>query len=646
MSLRARSALPVVFLAMELVLASFSANAQVVYEVDPIVVTAERISQRAREALSSLTVITRKEIDAIHAQDLGEVLRLVPGVHIQQYGSCGNLTQMRMRGSESYHLLVMIDGVELNDPFFGGFDIAHLSADAIERVEVVRGTQTALFGADAVGGVVNVFLREDQGGGRFFLSGEAGSLGLRKAVGGLSGTGRGVRYSLNVSHLESDGLSPRDVYRNTGANAMVRIPLARGALLNLGSLYIDYYKELPFAFDFSFPSRQYLDPNNSQSGEMLTAYAEITHEFREQFQSRVRAAVSSNWLRNTDREDIVPVFANTTLNTERQDLEVNERIRINQTASLSLAWQWQAEEASRLDNSSYTGFSCVDEKLTTQSIAASMHYRRGGWLKLMGGVRGDHPSLFESEVSPQARGALRIPSSRTRIRIGWSRGFRVPTLSDLYFPDFGNPSLRPEITSSREAGVDQELFFLDGTFMKKAALNITLFERDVTDLVAFNTQTFQSENIAEAHYSGIEIEFSSLVGQRGIVRLNYTHQRAREVHGDSEFRLERRPKGTFNALIAYRPLRALEVSTHFEAVGDQLDRLIFYDRNGELVGDRVGPYEILNLNLSYRFSDEFRPVRGSEVFLKIRNALDRSYEEIKGYPTPGRTFAVGFTFRR
>ncbi len=625
-----------------------SSRSQIVYEVDPIVVTADKISQRARDALSSLTVITRKEIDAIHAEDLGEVLRLVPGLQVQQYGSYGNLTQLRLRGSEASHLLVMVDGIEVNDPFYGGFDIAHVSADEIERVEVVRGTQTSLYGADAIGGVVNVILRNSRRRERFRVTGEAGGNGLRRVAAGTSGNGSAVNYSLNVSHISSDGLNPRDAYKNSSASAAANMQVADNATLSMGLLFTDYYKSLPLSYYFDMSDynyHQYIDPNNSQEGELVNGYAKIKQFWKKRLKTEIRGGVSINRLRNYNGSDIDPNFSDTSLNTDKLDVLVDEQIVLKEGTFLILSWQHQSERASRLDNSFYSSFTSVDKSVNTNAVSAALHSRIHGRLKLLLGVRNDNPSLFASRISPQVKVAYTVRSVGTRVRAGWSSGFRVPTLGDLYFPNYGNPDLKPEIAQNAEAGLDQPLAFLSGFRLENAAITAVAFQLDVSDMIAYNDKTWKTENIAEAHYSGIELEYSSLLGSRGFLRCNYTFQKARSAKFEIEEPLARRPRNSFNLFAAFIPVSNLELSAEYSSIGEQLAALTFITHEGDRVqaGERLGSYNYLNLGVRYSLDGGMPVVGESSLYLRLKNALDERYEEIKGYPAPGRTVIAGMT---
>jgi vitamin B12 transporter len=622
------------------------AAAQVVYEVDPIVVTAERVSQKARDALSSLTVITRREIEALQAEDLGEILRLVPGLQVQQYGSYGNMSQVRLRGSESSHLLVMIDGVEVNDPFFGGFDIAHITADQIERIEVVRGTQTSLYGADAIGGVVNVILREGGEGKRLQAGGEAGGYGFRKAFAAMGGSEGRFKYDLNASHVRSKGLNERDEYRNTSVSATAKMYASDNTSASIGLLYTEYYKALPFSFYYDFGDfnyHQYLDPNNSQEGELVNVYAKFSHSWKERFVTSVRGALSYDHLRNYNGADLDPNFSNTSLNTKKLDLLVDERARLATWSSLLLSLQYQDESASRLDDNYYSAFTAVDRRIYTSAFSVSLDLHRGNSLKALLGIRNDNPSLFASRTSPQVRLAWRAQATGTRLRAGWSTGFRVPTLSDLYFPSFGNPDLKPEKANSLEAGVDQELGFLGGLHLGNAALSVVVFDLELTDMIAYNEKTWRTENIAKGRYRGVEVEFTSLLGARGMVRANYTFQKAEGTKFGEEKRFPRRPENTFNLFVAFSPLKELEFSTEYSNVGDQLVALSFVTDAGEAVsaGDRLSGYGIVNLGASYRLPAAAGYLEGSSVYVRLRNVLDERYEEIKGYPAPGRSLILG-----
>lgn len=686
-----------------------------VYIGEPIIVTASRLREPLDRALSSVSVITEQDIARRQAVTVSEVLRAVPGMDVQSSGGTyGSMTDLRLRGAEPDQLLVLLDGMEVNSSWLASFNFADLPVENVERIEVVRGPASALYGSEAVGGVVNIISKRGSGGPRSALTLEGGSLGTARGLFSMNGSAGSLDYAFTLSRLISDGLRKRDGYRNTSFSAGLGVEPAPNQELRLTARYVNGRKQVPYDFPpmagyfdpelGTWIGLQTLDPNNrveNRSFNLALRYAQTVNDTWDYW---VSLGQMTEGLTNENGGDPDSTYISTVLRTgldgRRSTAETQQNLRFFDWNVLSLGAEAEIEEADREDFSNLSApwdpnlqYSTVDvdrvnigyfvqEKMDFGPILPSLRKGRGNPLSraaqamrlrgtVVAGARLDDNSQFGSEVTPRFAAGLTAERTRSTLTVSWSESFNAPSLTDLYYPGYSNPSLKPERSTTTEVGFSQELVGPGGvekllSDMGEAVeemardlrgeesgdveveinprrLSLTLdgsyFTTDYEDLIYYDAAFGIPGNIARAEIEGVEAGLTGRFGRSVGAQFHYTYLEARRWKGPGETpeALPRRPHYLYDFSLWAKLFKDLTANLAVNSTSSVPDAFNFVGADGVLrFGDREG-YTKVDLALSYGFLGRHR------LHLKFENLLNREYEEVKGYPAPGRTVLAGVT---
>jgi vitamin B12 transporter len=667
--------------------------------------------------LSSVTVITGEDIARQQALTVSEVLRNVPGMDIQAAGGTyGSMTDVRLRGAEPDQLLVLVDGMEVNSSWLASFNFADLPVENVERVEVVRGPASALYGSEAVGGVVNIISKRGSGRSHPTLLLEGGSLGTARALLSMSGSASSLDYSLSLSRLVSDGLGNRDGYRNSSFAASLGAKPAPNQELHLAARYVDGRKQVPYDFPpmagffntelDTWVGLQTLDPNNRVENRSFNLALRHAHTVNGAWDYSLSLGQMSEGLTNDNGADLDSTYTSTVarskLDSRRSTAETQHNLRFADWSVLSLGAEVELEEADRDDfsnlsapwdpNQQYSSVNedrvnlgyFVQEKLDFGPIVPRVKKSgRGGnplskaakAMRLRGslvvGARLDDNSQFGSEVTPRFAAGLTMERTRTSVTLSWSESFNAPSLTDLYFPGYSNPSLKAERSRTTEirfsqklagpGGVEkligdlgkavekmardlrgQESLELDENFAP-SKLRLTLegsyFSTKYSDLIYYDAAFSTPGNVARAEIKGLEAGLTGGFGESVGAQFHYTYLEARRWDApDAKSRaLPRRPHYLFDFGFWAKPFGGLTANLGINTTSSVPDGFNFIGADGVLrLGDREG-YTRVDMALSYTLSKRYR------LHLKLENLLDRDYEEVKGFPAPGRLVLAGVT---
>ncbi|MCX8048300.1 MAG: TonB-dependent receptor [Methylohalobius sp.] len=597
---------------------AFSCLAEEPTLLDTLTVTATRREVPMRDLASSLTVLTEADFKARGVYTVAEALRTVPGLDVVRLGPLGQQTSVFVRGTESRHVLVLIDGVEANDPSNPGglFDFAHLTVDDIERVEILRGPQSSLYGSDAIGGVIQVFTKRGEGKPKTSLSAEGGSFGTYRLIGQGGGQWDSLRYSLSASQLKSHGFSAADRhlagnreddgYRNTTVSARLnfepsqifalsgttRYSRAEADTDNCGGARCDD----PNARSFSDQVFSSLNGKLTLLDGVWEPRLQLAHTFIDRnFQNPQDLATPFAFFSRFQGEKLRLDWQNTFHLWPEDDLIVGFADEL---------------EILRSDQNPRRG----------QSTRQYYLENRIKWLNRLitsAGLRQEDPKHFGDKLTWRVTQAVQIPETGSKLRASYAKGFKAPTLYQLFAPDtgfgpVGNPSLKPETSRGWEIGIDQS--FWD----ERILLGATYFRNDFRNLIDFvfgqgylNRAFAESEGV-EVYAEAKPLDFLTLRG-------SYTYTRTED---QNRKRLLRRPshKGSFDADFklwegAHLHLNVLAVGTR-----DDLDFNAFPPERVHLAS-----YALVNLAASYRINQHL------EVFGRLDNLLDKRYQEGFGF---------------
>ncbi|MBM3305452.1 MAG: TonB-dependent receptor [Candidatus Aminicenantes bacterium] len=612
-----------------------------------VIVTANRVETPEREVASSVTVITSEDLVRTGKTSVADAMREVIGLSLVQNGGPGAAASVSIRGANGEHTLVLLDGLELNDPInpSRSLDLAHLPLSQVDRIEVLRGPQSPLYGSDAMGGVINIITRTGRGAPSVTLASEAGSLGSFAGNLGVQGSGGRADYSFALHHSRTAGVSAastaypgnveKDGYRNLTLAANLGLSVSSGSRLSLGLRATQARTEID---NFGGPGGD--DPNSVQDYASFLARLQLRSLTRNGFWERI---LSASWV-GAGRDYLNPTDEAHPLDSEeasyrsgslKLDWQNNFYLRPSHTLTVGAELEREEGRSAYFSESAWgpseSRFPSTGASTVGLYVLDRLEIR--GRLFLSAGLRVDAHSLAGSAVTFRVAPAYLFHSTGTKLRAAVGTGFKSPSLYQLFAPGtswgpIGNPDLRPERTTGWEAGLEQRLAG------ERLVLGLTYFRNAFRDLVDFDF-TLGYVNVGRARTSGVEISVESRPTRGTIVRAAYTGLRAwDEITGAD---LLRRPRDKFSAEWGTRLFGSFDLSASVLYAGQRLDRDF-----SELPYPTVTlpGYALLGLALA-------APVGpGFDLFLRLDNLLDARYEPVWGYGAPGFTFRAGFRYAR
>lgn len=593
-------------------LTTFSAHGQQSVSAE-IVVTASAIPERADQTPATATVVTREEIEAREARDVADVLREVPGLAVNRTGSLGKATSLFIRGGSSKQALVLWNGIELNYPYHSGYNFGQLSTAGVEKIEVVRGPFSALYGSEAVSGVVNV-LTEPRGNGAT-VDASVGERGLFNA--GISGGMAIDDWSIHAAaeRRQDEGFFANDDFEGTtlsgGATYAVSPRITIG-LLARRSAY-----DLGIPFNANAEGTAFVPSPNRREEGVESALALPIHLSFGAISYELRLSESR---REEDFDDVDGPFGPEHNLTDSRVRTARATARTaTPIGTITVGGELEesvvdAESAFAVIDSRDRGnrSAFVEDRLSIAAGTAS--------LELAAGVRFDDFDTFGSQLSPRL--AVAWVRNGHKLRAAYGEGFRAPGIGELYTPLFGNPELEAEQSRTVEAGYER--WFRDGN----GSASITLFDSDYDDLIFFSS-AFRYDNIAAASARGIELAGRRRFGPLSTA-ISYTWLDAEDETTGAP--LVRRPEHSGSVTLGYEagPASALLVISHTGSRDDVTDIL---------------PYGIVRNNAFTTADFVLHYARGGwRPFLKVENLTGTEYQEAFGYPSPGRRLVGGIRY--
>lgn len=609
-------------------------------KLDPVVVTATKIEEPQERLGATVTVIPEEELRLYNYSSVGDALRQVPGVEVQRSGSLGKLTQVRIRGTGTQQVQILIDGMRVKSPTAGTFDFADLAIDQIDRIEIVRGPQSTLYGADAIGGVIHIITKRGQGPFSAYASGEVGNYDTYRARAGFSGSYKIFDYAVSGSWTESSGRTSHDDSQQGAFSGKVGLALPANGHIGVSLRYNSTFNELPV--DFTIPTHPFFvgDPNATQWSETTTLSVQWDQKPVEWLELHARYGLLTNHLTFRDPFTVGDVQAGnfdfadsrSKIYTERQEFEVLAAITFPKWNTLTVGGEYQFEYG-RNESVGFAGpgvSSTFSQNLETLSVFAQDELRLFDRVILSGGVRHDDNNEFGDVTTYRVGAVVLVKETGTKLRGAWGEGFRAPTINDLFFPGFANPDLRPERSTSWEAGVDQALW------KNRIRLGATYFENSFDDLIQFVLVggLFQPVNVGKAWSQGVEVTGAIDLLDQLTVTGNYTYVNAQDLSARTELR--RVPHHVYNFGVTWNPLPALRLYTQANVVSSQFEGASFPRNPGYYRIDVGGVYQII-------------PRRGAfpslDFIARINNVTDQQYMEIFGFKALGINALVGLQAR-
>ena len=622
-----------------------------------VVVTATRTRTRTEDSTASVSVINGTEVTQRDQAMVGDALRGAPGMDVTEFGSAGQTAFATIRGSNPDQVLVLLDGVEVNTPTVGQFDFANLTTDNIDRIEILRGGGGALYGSEAIGGVVNVLTQRGEGPFHLLASGEAGSAATHHESLGLNGAHGPFSLSGTASFLASDGFrSINDDYRNFST-------VWRGDLdlLPAGTLraFLRYSESRTGLVNFNV-SQNRLDPDAHARDNFFLAKGEWEHAPTEMF--NYRTAVSFVRDNPRSRDDMVdaegevePVLVNHTP-SEQIQAEAQANCRWPEfalsTIGLDYREQWAAFEKFSADGEDATD--AEDEAnpapmRANRSIVGVYGQEQlqlfDDTLRGVGGIRYDHYDVFGDQVTVSGSGSYLLRPTQTRFRIGYAEGFRAPTFDEL-FGALGNPALKPETSWEIDTGLTQDVFAgrlrFEPTYFYREVRNLIEEIADELPPVAGVPEEEGTRNVASTRMQGVELiarlqptPWLTLAG-------NYTYLNFVTPTGTLVNRPRHRGSATatghWDSLVATGDRTTL--STLVYVVGRR-DSPNPFNVDEPFSPAPIAGYARVDVALAYHFGGRLAPL---SITATARNLFNRDYAESIGFPATPARFLLGFRY--
>jgi vitamin B12 transporter len=610
------------------------AGAEEARRVEPVVVTATKIDTPRPEIGASVTVITEEDLRAFDYGQIDDALRQVPGVEIQRSGGPGKTTSLRIRGASPNQVQVLVDGMRVKSPTLGTADLSEFTLDGVERIEIVRGAQSGLYGADAIGGVVNIVTKKGQGPPRAFAHAEGGNYDTFRERVGVQGSVGGFNYNLSGSRYDTAGQFDNDDTEQTSFVGRLGYDFPWKGSFSLSGRYVKTETDLPFDV---FPPERFADPNAQQQLETWLYTATYDQKVTGWWDVRARYG---QWFNNSGFQDAPPPAFDSPLtsqiDTRRLEAELLSAFHVGRWNTLTVGGEYRDEFGRNRGT--------FRKEITTRSAFAQDEVRLLDRLFVTGSVRWEDNEVFGAEVTPRVGAALVVKESGTRLRATWGEGFRAPTINDLFFPDltgglcppFGNAALKPERSTSWDAGIDQDLW------KRRVRLSGTYFWNDFEDLITVVAVSptaaglaaglpvcFQGGNAGRARTEGLEFSAEADPVSWLLVYLNYTYTDARDL--DTGLELRRVARHHWNAGVVITPIERLSVFAQALVVSSQL----------ETVDVRNPGYHRIDLGGTLRLAGRAGAMERLELTGRVENVTDESYSEVFGFRARGVNALVG-----
>ena len=604
-------------------------GAETIEQLPEIVVSASRVPLEAKAVGSAVTVITAEEIERKQARVVSDLLREVPGVAVHRSGPPGAQTAVRIRGGEAGHTLVIIDGVKVNDPADGNatYNFGHLLTADVERIEVLRGPQSGIYGSDAIGGVINIITRKGRGPATASMSAEGGSFGTANIMTGFRGAGEGYHFSLGATGYRTSGISiapgtEKDGYRNQTYNARFGFELMKDLDLEHSGRYVRTNLESDGQSSFGGATP---DDGDETEGTQWSGRTRLKYSLFDGAWSHAAGASIVRMKRDffDDSADSHNSFDGRRL---RVDYETN--VLLETTAGVdathAVTFLTEREKDSHVSGDTRPSF-------TNQSYSGEYQVGFADRLFLSGGVRRDDNERFKDTTTYRLTAAYLHAETGTRLHGSYGTGVKNPTLSHS-FQRFGrlgpNPDVQPEKSKGWDVGIEQDL--LEG----RLSTDLTYFVSRPTDLIYWNdagTSDFNDDfydNLeGTSRIRGVEFSVKASPAEGLNLSVQYTYTDAKDAQGRP---LRRRAKHIIGGNAEYAFLEgraALDLGIDYN--GKQVDQ---YER------PKVPSYVLVNL------AGKYSVTKAIEIFGRIENLFDKDYYELRSFDNlrEYQTTGIGF----
>lgn len=607
-------------------------------QLDDILVTATKFPTEIQNISSSYSVIGNSYIQKTHYSTVLHLLRQVPGISIAQQGGLGKLNSLFMRGANANHTLVLIDGVEVNDPSSpsNAFDLSNLQTGNIERIEIVRGPQSTLYGSDALAGIINIFTEQGRDINKISLQTEGGSDSYYRGGGQLTGSYSLFNYSINFSRLATEGISAanekygnkeKDGYSNNSFSSFLSAQVFDNLKFSLNYRHTNSSTDLDHGTQFGD------DPNYTYDIEenifnAAVNYGLFDNKWKQKFSGSVLRRISKS-IDEPDNNN--PGSATNFTNATRTKFEWLNNLTLIPYNIVTIGLETELEKANTeyFSMSEWGPFESVfpSQEMRTNSAFLQNQLILDGGFSAIAGFRIDNNEKFGNHSTYKFGASYFYDATGTKLKANYGTGFKAPSLFYLFDPAFGNLNLKPEENKGWDIGFEQYFFGSGFSF------GATYFSMKFENMFGFD-QNFVTININEAKTNGVET-FATYSHDEFYVHLTYTYTNAIDLSNDTEEQLIRRPNDKFTMSVSYSPIEKLNLNSTIRYIGKRTDEDFSAFPSATVV---LSDYTIMDFTVNYKILSNLT------LFGRIENLFNKDYEEVLYYGTPGRSFYAGITF--
>jgi vitamin B12 transporter len=616
-------------------------------KTEEVVVSATKTPVPVSQVTSAVEVITEEDLKRQKFKTVVDALRLSQGSTVFSSGGPGTEATVRIRGGSNTQTLVLIDGAIVNSATQGFYNFANLTTDNIERIEILRGAQSMLWGSDAMGGVVNIITKRGTGAPQASAFFEYGSFSSIREGGQVTGQKGPVDFSITLSRWDFTGFSvvnyrrgaaERDAFHNWQASSKVGVSLPYDGRLEFAFRWLNSHMNLD---NISTPSDVF---GSKQRDQELIYTGTYDQRFTEWWSQKLTLAREENQVlfnpgtfqRNLNTGAVTPINPATNPINETRTLsnriEVQENFQIGKPLLLTAGYQLRDQQGEN------------DTGLSNRIIRSNAGFAQAQlnvWDRLFAtaGIRQDSYNTFGDATTYRVTGGYLHTETNTKIRGSYATGFRAPAINQLFFPNFGNPNLGPEKSQSLDVGVDQRLLGdrirLSGGYFWNRFRDLIVNLVNDPFCAPFSTFLSCPRNVSLAVAKGWEVGISvALIRSRPFVKNlrlqgQYTNTMTRDV--STALRLPRWPVDQWSAVLTYQPVDPLVINLAARYVGSRFNDL----RN--LQSQRA--FDVWTLSATYDVT------KHAQLYTRVENLFDEKYEEILNTGTPVRSIYGGLTVK-
>jgi vitamin B12 transporter len=626
------------------------AKTEQVVETREVVISATKTPVPVSHLTSAVEVITGEDLKRRQIKTVVDALRLSQGLTVFSNGGPGSSANVRIRGSNADQVLVLIDGAIMNSATLGNFNFANLTTDNVERIEILRGAQSMLWGSDAMGGVINITTKKgtDVPSGNAFF--EYGSFSSIREGGQVSGQKGPIDFTAALSRWDYTGFSQvdhrlgateRDGYHNWQASTRIGVTLPHEGRLDLNFRLLQ--GKVNFDNGFS-PGFDVLGAtSNSQQFVYSASYQQPITSWWNQVLTVSRQTETLDTNPGTTQRNVltgaisIPFGARSEINTLANRVEWQHNFQVGKPLLLSAGYQFREQQGENINLG--TGTTDISNRIIS-SHAGFAQAQLNLWDRVFatGGIRQDDYNVFGSATTYRATAGYLHQETGTKVRGSYATGFRAPTINQLFFPDFGKPDLKPERSQSMDVGVDQ--YFLNN----RLTLSASYFWNRFRDLIVSEQSAttcgigpfgpnFCAQNIGLVSTKGWEasvkyVLVSDLPWIKSLdVQAQYTNTLTRNLVQQPGNRAPRIPVDQWSLVFSYQPIDSLRVSLEGRYIGSR-----FEDINNQ---QPLRSFDVWNLIANYDVT------KNAQVYVRAENLFNEKYQEILNFGAPVRSIFGG-----